>query len=428
MRDWFDRLLGGRIWPLMLKELRQIGRNRRLLISLVIPPTVQLLLFGFALNPEVRNLRLGVVDQSRTFESRELVYAFTSSRSFDVNGYFASTEEMGRALSRGALDAGLVIPYDFAKMRGRKETAEVQLLIDAVNANTAAIAGGYAARIISALNVKIAQSQPPPVPIPSPSPIQNAAALTSTSDDDTGSRLSASDVSQNVTPPAIALNSNGPKVARANITPQVALFYNPGLVNAWFIVTGTLGTLLVLNGSLVSAASMVKEKESGTVEQLLMTPAEAGEIITAKMAPLFILLTADVWLALGIGYFVFGVPVRGSLLLLYFAGALCVLAGIGIGTTIATFTKSQTQAQLMGFFVNPPIAMLSGATTPVEAMPKWMQPLTLLNPVRHFAEISRGIMLKGVGIEVLYPNLLALLSFAIVLVWISAWRFRKQLG
>jgi ABC-2 type transport system permease protein len=173
---------------------------------------------------------------------------------------------------------------------------------------------------------------------------------------------------------------------------------------------------------------MVKEKESGTVEQLLMTPAEAGEIITAKMAPLFILLTADVWLALGIGYFVFGVPVRGSLLLLYFAGALCVLAGIGIGTTIATFTKSQTQAQLMGFFVNPPIAMLSGATTPVEAMPKWMQPLTLLNPVRHFAEISRGIMLKGVGIEVLYPNLLALLSFAIVLVWISAWRFRKQLG
>jgi ABC-2 type transport system permease protein len=428
MKDLFDRLLGGRIWPLMLKELRQIGRNRRLLISLVIPPTVQLLLFGFALNPEVRNLRLGVVDQSRTFESRELVYAFTSSRSFDVNGYFASTEEMGRALSRGALDAGLVIPYDFAKMRGRKETAEVQLLIDAVNANTAAIAGGYAARIISALNVKIAQSQPPPVPIPSPSPIQNAAALTSTSDDDTGSRLSASDVSQNVTPPAIALNSNGPKVARANITPQVALFYNPGLVNAWFIVTGTLGTLLVLNGSLVSAASMVKEKESGTVEQLLMTPAEAGEIITAKMAPLFILLTADVWLALGIGYFVFGVPVRGSLLLLYFAGALCVLAGIGIGTTIATFTKSQTQAQLMGFFVNPPIAMLSGATTPVEAMPKWMQPLTLLNPVRHFAEISRGIMLKGVGIEVLYPNLLALLSFAIVLVWISAWRFRKQLG
>jgi ABC-2 type transport system permease protein len=227
--------------------------------------------------------------------------------------------------------------------------------------------------------------------------------------------------------PAIS-NPGGPRIGRATITPFIALFYNPGLVNAWFIVTGTLGTLLVLNGSLVSAASMVKEKETGTIEQLLMTPAEATEIITAKMAPLFLLLTADVWLALGVGYFVFDVPVRGSILLLYFAGALCVLAGIGIGTTIATFVKTQTQAQLMGFFVNPPLAMLAGATTPIEGMPKWMQPLTLLNPVRHFATISRGIMLKGVGLEVLYPNMLALVFFAVVLVGVSAWRFRRQLG
>lgn len=224
------------------------------------------------------------------------------------------------------------------------------------------------------------------------------------------------------------LNAGGPKIARATINARVALLYNPGLVNAWFIVTGTLGTLLVLNGSLVSAASMVKEKESGTVEQLLMTPAESTEIIMAKMTPLFILLTADVWLALGVGYFVFGVPVRGSLFWLYIAGALCVLVGIGIGTTIATFTKTQTQAQLMGFFVNPPLAMLAGATTPVEAMPNWLQPFTYLNPIRHFASISRGIMLKGVGLEVLYPNFLALLAFAIILVWISAWRFRRQLG
>jgi len=395
---------------------------------LVIPPTLQLVLFGFALNPEVKNLRLGVVDQSKTAESRELVSAFTSSLSFQVDHYFDSGEEMGKALSRGDLDAGLVIPFDFARQRQRKQTAEVQFLVDAVNSNTAAIADGYASRIISALNAQIAASQLPPIPMPSASPIQVAANSGTQSDSPALSSPSSSTSSQTTAPTPIMLNAGGPKIARATINARVALLYNPGLVNAWFIVTGTLGTLLVLNGSLVSAASMVKEKESGTVEQLLMTPAESTEIILAKMAPLFILLTADVWLALGVGYFVFGVPVRGSLFWLFIAGALCVLVGIGIGTTIATFTRTQTQAQLMGFFVNPPLAMLAGATTPVEAMPTWLQPFTLLNPVRHFASISRGIMLKGVGLEVLYPNFLALLAFAIILVWISAWRFRRQLG
>jgi ABC-2 type transport system permease protein len=189
-----------------------------------------------------------------------------------------------------------------------------------------------------------------------------------------------------------------------------------------------LGILLVLNGSLVAAGSMVKEKEMGTVEQLLMTPASAWEIITAKMTPIFLLLSADVWLAVAVGWLVFDVPVRGSLLLLYAAGALCVLAGIGLGTFLATFTRSQQQAQLLSFFVNPPIALLSGATTPIEAMPEWMQSLTLINPVRHFSTIARGIMLKGAGFDILYLNLLALGGFAVLLMVVSAWRFRKQLG
>jgi ABC-2 type transport system permease protein len=159
-----------------------------------------------------------------------------------------------------------------------------------------------------------------------------------------------------------------------------------------------------------------------------MSPASAWEIITAKMSPIFLLLSADVLLALGVGWLVFEVPVRRSLLLLYSAGALCVLAGIGLGTFLATFSRSQQQAQLMSFFFNPPIAMLSGATTPIEAMPDWMQPLTLVNPVRHFTTIARSIMLKGAGVDVLYPNLLALAAFALLLVAVSAWRFRKQLG
>ena len=185
--------------------------------------------------------------------------------------------------------------------------------------------------------------------------------------------------------------------------------------------------LLILNGSLVAAAAMVKEKEAGIVEQLLTTPAGGTEIIAAKIAPLILLLTLDIWLALGIGYFVFDVPVRGSLSLLFFAGLLCILAGIGIGTFIAPFTKSLQQAQLMGFFVNPPLALLSGAMMPVEAMPQWLQPFTYLNPVRHFSITSRGIMLKGVGLDLLYPYFLALLGFTTLLVGVSVWRFRQQL-
>jgi len=175
-------------------------------------------------------------------------------------------------------------------------------------------------------------------------------------------------------------------------------------------------------GALVASASMVKEKEVGTVEQLLMTPAGSAEIILAKMAPIFVLLALDIGLSAAVGSFVFGVPIRGSFGLLYVAGMLCVLSGI------ATFTRSQQQAQLMSFFVNPPLSMLSGATTPIEAMPEWLQPLTDMNPVKHFAVLARGVMLKGVGLDVLYPNFIALLVFTVILVGVSAWRFRKQLN
>ncbi len=545
MNALFSDFFGSRVWTLFLKEFQQIKRNKRLVVVLVIPPTLNIVLFGFALNPKVTNLNFGVVDQSRTADSRELVSAFVESRSFQITTYYSSTDELGRALSAGDLNAGLVIPYDYAKKRHRQETAEVQLLIDAVDSNTAAIAAGYAGRIIAAFNNRMAlagtsrapeqvpstlvqlagsvpaasdtsialtssaiSATPPPLASPSvqmqlpaiqeaalperataaggggsgqasptvstlsaPSPDASTAApakaeegqSTNTPSDaspaaspavspganpvqvasptvqpsvPTASPLAAA---ASVVPPAesptvlptptpVMVNATGPLIDRSNITARVSLLYNPGLRNSWFIATGLIGSLLVIQGSLVSAASMVKEKEVGTVEQLLMTPAEAGEIIIAKIAPIFLLLTADIGLALIVARLVFGVPVHGSLLLLFIAGSMCVLSGIGIGTLIATFTRSQQQAQLMGFFVNPPIVMLSGATTPVEAMPHWLQPLTYINPVRHFTIISRGIMLKGTGLAVLYPHVLALLCFAVLLVGISAWQFRKQLG
>ncbi|HKX31562.1 MAG TPA: ABC transporter permease [Blastocatellia bacterium] len=388
MKKFIHQIRTWRIWPLFLKELRQIKADKKLVVSLILPPTLQLVIFGFALNPEVTNLRLGVVDESHTAASRQLVSAFVESRSFRVAESFRSPEELGRALSAGRLDAGLIVPVDYAKQRERRETARVQFLLDAVNSNTAGIAGGYAARIIAALNQRIAQDSP-----------------------------------------AVSLQvEGGAPGPRGQLAARIALLFNPGLESAWFIVTGVVGILLVLNGSIIGSAAMVREKEVGTIEQLLMTPAPAAEIVTAKIAPLFVLLSTQIVLALGVGHLVFGLPLRGSLVLLFGAGTLCVLTGIGIGTFLATFSKSQQQAQLMSFFINPPLSMLSGATTPVEAMPEWMQPFTLINPVSHFATIARGVLLRGAGLEIIWPHLAALVGFAILLVGISAWRFRKQLG
>ena len=373
-----QRFLNWRFWPLFFKEVNELRRNRRMIGMMLLPPTLNLVLLGFAMNPEVTNLRLGIVDESRSAESRELISAFTESRSFVPSGQYSSVEELSRALSMGELEAGLVVPSDFATKRTRGEVAEVQFLVDSVNSNTGGIAGGYASRVIAALNEKI------------------------------------------------SLRKSTVQPARASS--RVSIFYNPGLQNSWFIVTGMIGMLMVMLGALAASSAMVKEKEVGTVEQLLMTPAGSAEIILAKMAPIFLLLSVDIGLSAVVGNFVFGVPLRGSLVLLYGSGMLCVLSGIGIGTIIATFTRSQQQAQLMSFFVNPPLSMLSGATTPIEAMPQWMQPLTNLNPVKHFAVLARGVMLKGVGLEVLYPNFLALLVFTIILVGVSVWHFRKQLN
>jgi ABC-2 type transport system permease protein len=403
-----NQLLNLRLWSLFIKEFHQIRRNRRLVILLIIPPTLNIILFGLALNPTFENLRLGVVDYSRTPESRELVSAFTEGLVFKIEGAYLSSDELGQAISKGALDAGLVVPRDFAEKRARQETVEVQLLVDAVNANTATIAGGYAGRIIAMLNQKIASSQGP------------ARQPSDTNNSD--------EVSMSLNTSSISPTSNAAVARPANVTPHLTVLYNPGLKSAWFITTGMIGLLLVLQGSVVSSASLVREKEIGTIEQLLMTPAGNSEIIIAKVLPIFLLLSIDIGLALIVARLAFGVPVRGSLSLFFLSASLCVLCGIGLGMMIATFTRTQQQAQLMGFFTNPPLAILSGATTPIEAMPAWLQPITSLNPVKHFAIISRGILLKGSGIDVLYPQLLALAVIALVMVSLSAWQFRKQLG
>ena len=382
-------LVGHRVRALIGKEFDQIRRDRRLVLSLIVPPVLQLTLFGFALSASVSNLRLGVVDESKTAESRELVATLTESRSFRLGGYYASAEQLGDAISRAKLDAGVVVPYHYGRDLRRGSPTTVQFLLNAMNANTATIGQAYAEGVIQSYNQELrragVQASVERADIPDTSP-------------------------------------------RGQVHLMPAFLYNPGLVDSWFIATGVFGLLLILNSSLVSSAAMVKEREAGTIEQLLMSPASTAEIIIAKITPLFVLLSLMMLLALAVLKLVFGVPFHGSLPFVLFGGVLCILSGISLGTVIATLSKSAQQAQLTAFFINPPLSSLSGALNPVEAMPGWLQPLTVLNPIHHFATIARGSMLKGSGLATLWPNVLALLIFTLVLVALSIWRFRKQLS
>lgn len=384
----FRRLFASRVSALFRKELNQIRRDRRLAMSLILPPVLQLTLFGFALSARVQNVQLGVVDESKTKESRDLIAVLTESKSFQSAGYFFSVADLEKAISNGSLTAGIVIPNDFARDLQRGRPTSVQFLLNATNSNSAAISQGYAEAVIQNYNRQLR--------------------------------------SEGVQPSFRTTSNGGPGSGMTSLHP--AFLYNPGLKDSWFITTGVLGLLLILNSSIVASGAMVKEREAGTIEQLLMSPAGTGEIIVAKIAPLFLLLTAMMFIAIVMIKVVFGVPFHGGLLPVIGGGALCILAGIGIGTTIATFSKSAQQALLTSFFINPPLVSLSGALNPVEAMPKWLQPLTIINPIHHFGVIARGSMLKGSGLESLWPNFMALSIITLVLLSLSVMRFRRQLS
>jgi len=374
---------------LTTKEVQQLRRNRVLLIQLLLPPTIVLVIFGFALNPRVRDLRLGVVDESYTAQSRNFIDSLSENVNFKVMQRYLNAKDAEEALKNLDLDLYIVIPVDFARVMGRGQTASVQVVIDAVDANTAQIAQGYLRTTLEEYN---------------------------------------------------AMGGGFPAVIRARQTlsrsahpaappgaPQVspAYLYNPGLVAPWHYVTGVMSIIMFINASLVASALAVKEKETGTIEQLMMTPAQTGEMLLAKTSPVFVLMMVVMFTALIVGILVFGLPVRGALWLFAVAGGCAALAGIGIGVMIATVSKSQQQAQLLTFFVNPPITLLSGSTSPIENMPDFFQKLSYLDPLRYLVTVVRGVTLKNAPWSALWPNLVILAAFAIVLFSISAWRFRK---
>jgi ABC-2 type transport system permease protein len=372
MLNW---LLASRFWALVKKEINQILRNKQLIVLLIVPPTLQLLVYGFALNPDVHYLKMGVVDYARSHESRELISAFTENRIFILEKVLSSEKELGQQVEQGKLTVGIVIPPELNRNLAKDKQSEIQVLIDGVDANTAGITNGYVSQIVRQYSLKL-----------------------------TGQSLS---------PP---------------IDTHVTFLYNQGLSSSWFFVPGVIGLVLTLIGSIVSSITLVREKDTGTLEQLLMTPSEPWEILVSKIVPLFVLLMGDVFLALGVGKFVFGIPFQGSFFLFIILSGLYVFVGIGIGIMLATLCQSQQQVVLTTFFINLPMVQLSGAIAPVETMPTFFYYLSWLNPLRHYVSIVRGILLKGVGLEALWLHVISLAIFAVLLLTISAKKFRSQLS
>jgi ABC-2 type transport system permease protein len=388
MRGWLRRLVSPTMQAMLLKELHQIRRDRRIIISLILPPILQLMLFGTVMSPDVANIRLGVVDDSHSPQSRALLAALSESGSFQLVGGYDSADRLGEDISDGVIDAGVVMPSALARDLARGRPVTLQVLLNAMNANTAAISQGYVSGVIQGFNRSLQTDalQTAIRPVSGPAPRHGVAFL------------------------------------------QPTFLFNPGLISSWFLVTGLLGQLLLMNGMITASTTMVKEREAGTLEQLLMTPVRISEIIIAKIAPPFVLFGIPAAMALLVMRLYFKVPFNGSASMLAVASAACLLGGIGLGTAVATLTRSAQQAQLASFFIMPPMMSLSGALTPAEAMPKWLQPITVINPVYNFGVISRGTMIRGSGFLELWPNLLALSLFALVLMSVSVWRFRQQLN
>lgn len=368
------RFFATRFWSLVTKEFQQIFTNKQIIFLLIFPPTLQLLILGFALNPTVTDLSLGVVDYSQTQESRELVASLTENDTFKVTFNSPQEKQLVNQVRTGKITTGLIIPPNFRSKIIENKTADVQVLIDAVDANTAQIAQGYTQQIIQNYSREINVSFSPPL-----------------------------------------------------VNPQVTFLYNPGLISSWFFVPGVMGLVLTLTGSLISSVTVIREKDVGTLEQLLMTPASAWEILAAKITPLFILLMGDFFLAAAIGKLVFNLPFRGSLSWFLIFSAIYIFVIIGLGILLATLSKTQEQVVLISFFFNVPMIQLSGAVAPIESMPPFFQMLSFADPMRHYIAIARHLILKDVGILPLLPNVITLILFAILLLGISINRFRAQL-
>jgi ABC-2 type transport system permease protein len=375
------------ILHLIRKEFIQVFRDRRVRMIIFIAPVVQLTLFGYAITTDIKEIQTAVCDLDRTGESRELIASLHASGYFNVLAQPRSPREIETLLRRSAVKFGLVIPRGFARSLKRADKIPLEILLDGSDSNTATFAMNYLNQILGERALRL-----------------------------------VSDLQSRVVPDSGAV----PRFGR--VQPVARVWFNPGLLSAPYMVPGVMALILTLATLLLPAMGVARERETGTIEQLIVSPLTPLELVIGKTVPYVVIGFIDVVIILTAGHYLFSLPVRGSLVTLLGAVLIYLLTSVGSGLFISTFSRTQQQAMLTSMFVLMPAVILSGFFFPITSMPQWAQILTLANPLRYFIAVLRSVLIKGSGPAVIWPEATSLLVLGALIFSGSLARFRRRLG
>jgi ABC-2 type transport system permease protein len=373
-----------RIITMLRKEFIQVFRDPKMRGVIFLMPVIQMLVFGYAVTTDVKHIKTAVYDLDNTIASRELVERFAKSGYFDVEEYVTSDRRAQELVDRGAVRTVLHVNRGFENDLRAGRSAQLQIIVDGTDSNTAGIVLNYAAKI-------------------------------------------AGQFSQSVTAKR-ATQSAGQMQRTGWVELETRAWFNENLESRNFYVPGVIAIIVMLITLMLTSMAVVREKEIGTMEQIMVSPITASEFILGKTVPFALIGFADVLLITVIAVFWFEVPIRGNLLLLFFATALYLLTTLALGLFVSTVSQTQQQAMMGTFFIYFPAVLLSGFMFPIANMPEVVQWLTYLNPLRYFLVIVRGIFLKGVGPAILWPQLAALGTMGMFTLWLASRRFRKTLA
>jgi ABC-2 type transport system permease protein len=375
-----------RIIAITRKEFIQIMRDRRTLIMTLLMPIIQMILLGYAANSDVKNVPLAVLDQSRSSQSRALLDAFRATGYFVINYEVTSEPDLQRLIDEGQAKTGLIIPPDYGQKVSRGQSVSVAFIIDGTDSSISA-GSLAAARLIGQTQSAELQVQ----------------------------RLSRQ----------ASISSSMSSASAIDVRTQV--WYNPDMITTFIMIPAMIGLILQMVTSTLSASAIVREYENGTIEQLIVTPVRSWELMVGKLLPYTLIAFADVLEILVLGTLWFGVPIRGSIGLLLGLAALFLVTSLSMGLLISTVARTQREAQTLGMIIQLPSMFLSGFFFPIAAMPQVLQWVSVLVPLKYFMIIIKAIVLKGAGLQLLMPEVVALVIFALVTMVIAVSRFRKRL-
>jgi ABC-2 type transport system permease protein len=379
-----------RIRVIIRKELIQALREPRMRTLLFLPPMIQLIVFGFAVNLDVDHVRIAWMDMDRTPLSRELRARFEGSGRFDVVAQPESEQQAQDVLDRSQAQAVVRVLPDFERDVRRGKPTEVQVLVDGTNSNTASLASEYAGSVIADFSQSVTPLR------------QNVRVLTRSP-------------------------GGPPGTAIPRVEAKTRVWFNPDLHSRNYFVPGVVANIVMMITMMLTAMAIVREKEIGTMEQLMVTPIRPIELMLGKTLPFAVVGLVEVGLITSAALLIFHIPFRGNPLVLLGCSILYLMTSLGAGLFLSTISNTQQQAMMMNFFFTTPAFMLSGFAFPLRNMPLAVQYLTYLNPLRYFIEIVRGLFLKGAGVSVLWPQMVALGVYGSAILLLSAMRFHKSL-